>query len=208
VLPRSTSARRQRPVEPALPVHVLPSLHGLILPDAIVLVVSWDFSVLGRLEACESHHLLHLPGVVVHILRLLCVLPHLDIWSLFLLNDVAGRGGRLDGTAARSEVGFPWAAGRGAAAAAWTAWYIAPVAVLIAVMAASAPSSRLTCTIPLTVVLSHRRSGAVAVVAALAASARWAARSVGALAVCALLLVSWLAAAVSLAEAVAWPLVI
>jgi hypothetical protein len=172
---RLSSARRQRPVKAALPIHVLPSLHRLVLPNAVVLVVAGDLPVLGRLEPRETHHFLHLPGVVVHILGLLCVLRHLDIWSLFLLDSVAGRGGRLDGTAARGEVGLSRPAGRCCAAATWTAWCIASMAVLVAVTAASTSSPRLTCAVPFTVVLSNRRSRSVAVVAALAATSSWAA---------------------------------
>lgn len=107
----SAPARRQRPVETALPVHVLPSLHRLVLPDAIVFVVARHLAVFRRLKAREAQHLLQLPRVVVHVLGLLCVLLHLDVGGLLLLDDIAGRGRSLDGAAAGYEVGSARAGG-------------------------------------------------------------------------------------------------
>jgi len=55
-----TSAWRQRPVESTNTVHVLPVLRLLDFVHSVVLVVSRDFSVLGRAEVFESHHASHL----------------------------------------------------------------------------------------------------------------------------------------------------
>lgn len=111
--PSSSSARRQRPVESALPVHVLSRLHALVLPHTIVLVVARHLLVLGRLEPRKAHHLLHLPRVLVHVLWLLRVLLHLDVlWRLLLLNDgIAGTRRWLHRAATGCKVGSARACG-------------------------------------------------------------------------------------------------
>jgi hypothetical protein len=58
--------RRQRPVEPTLPIHILSRLELLVPPNPIIPIIPWHLGVLGALEPSEPHRLHHLPCLVVY----------------------------------------------------------------------------------------------------------------------------------------------
>jgi len=82
------SAGRQRPVESTRSVHVLARLHLFVPSDTKICVIPWHLCVLSALESRKSHHLRHLPCLVIHAFWPYSLLLHDHILGPLLVKGI------------------------------------------------------------------------------------------------------------------------